>query len=42
VLALTGCNLTVVGRHEEKLAVLARRGIETQLSDEGLEGADWW
>ena len=40
VLALTGCNLTVVGRHEEKLAVLARRGIETQLSDEGLEGAD--
>ena len=40
VLALTGCDLTVVGRHEEKLAVLARRGIETRLSDEGLEGAD--
>jgi threonine dehydrogenase-like Zn-dependent dehydrogenase len=40
VLALTGCNLTVLGRHEEKLAVLARRGIETQLSDEGLQGAD--
>ena len=40
VLALTGCNLTVVGRHEEKLAVLGRRGIETRLSDEGLVGAD--
>jgi len=40
VLALTGCDLTVVGRHEQKLAILARRGIETRLSDEGLEGAD--
>jgi alcohol dehydrogenase len=40
VLALTGCDLTVVGRHEEKLSILARRGIETRLSDEGLEGAD--
>ena len=40
VLALTGCDLTVVGRHEEKLAILARRGIETRLSDEGLGGAD--
>ena len=40
VLALTGCDLAVIGRHEEKLGILARRGIETRLSDEGLEGAD--
>ena len=40
VLALTGCGLTLVGRHEEKLAIVARRGIETRLSDEGLQGAD--
>ncbi|MBN1135008.1 MAG: alcohol dehydrogenase catalytic domain-containing protein [Anaerolineae bacterium] len=40
VLALTGCELTVVGRHEEKLAILARRGIDARLSDEGLGGAD--
>jgi threonine dehydrogenase-like Zn-dependent dehydrogenase len=40
VLALTGCDLTVVGHHDEKLAILARRGIQTQLSGDGLEGAD--
>ncbi len=40
VLALTGCDLTVVGRHEEKLAILSRRGIDTRLTDEGLEGVD--
>jgi alcohol dehydrogenase len=40
VLALTGCGLSVVGRHEEKLAALAWRGIDTRLSDEGLGGAD--
>jgi threonine dehydrogenase-like Zn-dependent dehydrogenase len=34
VLALTGCELTVVGRHQKKLAVLASRGIQTQLQDE--------
>jgi threonine dehydrogenase-like Zn-dependent dehydrogenase len=28
-IALTGCELTVVGRHEEKLAHLASRGIRT-------------
>ena len=28
-LALTGCRLTVVGRHPEKLALLERRSIET-------------
>jgi len=36
VLALTGCDLTAVGRHEEKLAILAARGIPTRLGDEGL------
>jgi threonine dehydrogenase-like Zn-dependent dehydrogenase len=36
VLALTGCDLTVVGRHPEKLAILAARGIPTRLGDEGL------
>lgn len=30
VLALTGCNLHVIGRHEEKLEILARRGIVTE------------
>ncbi len=29
VLALTGCELTVIGRHAEKLDILARRGIAT-------------
>jgi threonine dehydrogenase-like Zn-dependent dehydrogenase len=38
VLALTGCDLTAVGRHEEKLAILAARGIPTKLGDEGLSG----
>lgn len=28
-LALVGCRLTAVGRHPDKLAILARRGIET-------------
>lgn len=32
-LALTGCNLLVVGRHQEKLANLAARGIQTGLAD---------
>ncbi len=41
VLALTGCDLTVVGRHQEKLAILAARGIATHLGDKGLvEAAD--
>jgi threonine dehydrogenase-like Zn-dependent dehydrogenase len=38
VLALTGCALTVIGRHEEKLAILAARGIDTRVGTEGLEG----
>lgn len=32
-LALTGCDLLVVGRHEEKLAKLRDRGIQTGLVD---------
>lgn len=34
VLALVGCNLTAVGRHREKLDILARRGIPTALESE--------
>jgi threonine dehydrogenase-like Zn-dependent dehydrogenase len=37
-LALTGCDLLALGRHEEKLAILQRRGIATQLADELPEG----
>ena len=41
VLALTGCNLTAVGHHQEKLDILARQGIPAVLED-GLvkEGID--
>ena len=38
VLALTGCDLIAVGRHEEKLAVLDRRGIPTQIGEDLLVG----
>jgi len=34
VLGLTGCDLLAVGHHAEKLAILARRGIETALESE--------
>nr|HID13956.1 alcohol dehydrogenase [Anaerolineae bacterium] len=34
VLALTGCDLTAVGHHQEKLDILARRGIPTALEDD--------
>lgn len=37
-LALTGCTLTAVGRHDEKLALLAARGIATGPPD-GVERA---
>ncbi len=33
VLALTGCRLTVIGHHQEKLDLLAARGIDTLLTD---------
>ncbi len=32
-LAITGCELWAIGRHQEKLDLLARRGIKTGLSD---------
>jgi threonine dehydrogenase-like Zn-dependent dehydrogenase len=38
VVALTGCSLVAVGRHPEKLAILAARGIATQLDGRSLEG----
>jgi threonine dehydrogenase-like Zn-dependent dehydrogenase len=37
VLALTGCRLIVVGRHEEKLGLLAKRGIATQIGEQSLD-----
>ncbi|MFN2227153.1 MAG: MDR/zinc-dependent alcohol dehydrogenase-like family protein [Anaerolineae bacterium] len=40
VLALSGCDLLAVGRHEEKLAILAARGIATRMGHQGLAGAD--
>jgi threonine dehydrogenase-like Zn-dependent dehydrogenase len=36
VVALTGCDLAVIGRHEEKLALLAARDIPTQLGGQDL------
>lgn len=38
VLATTDCSLLVLGRHEEKLALLKSRGIPTRTSAEGLQG----
>jgi threonine dehydrogenase-like Zn-dependent dehydrogenase len=38
VVALTGCDLTAVGRHPEKLDILSARGIATQLDGSDLEG----
>jgi threonine dehydrogenase-like Zn-dependent dehydrogenase len=41
VLALTGCDLTVVGHHRAKLDILAQRGIQTVLEGDSIEtGAD--
>jgi threonine dehydrogenase-like Zn-dependent dehydrogenase len=40
VLAVTGCHVTVVGRHAAHLALLASRGIETALEGQYLAGAD--
>ncbi len=40
-LSLTGCHLTAVGRHADKLGILARQGISTALSGEAdVSGAD--
>jgi threonine dehydrogenase-like Zn-dependent dehydrogenase len=38
VLANTGCRLTLVGKHPEKLKVAALAGIETALLDTGVKG----
>ncbi|AFZ14609.1 L-threonine 3-dehydrogenase [Crinalium epipsammum PCC 9333] len=38
-LALTGCDLLVVGRHQEKLANLAKRGIKTNFVEAVTERA---
>jgi threonine dehydrogenase-like Zn-dependent dehydrogenase len=38
VVALTGCDLTAIGRHPEKLAILSARGIATQLDGDSVEG----
>lgn len=37
VLRLTGCDLTVQGKHPEKLAILSQLGINTRLLDEPIE-----
>jgi alcohol dehydrogenase len=37
VLRLSGCDLLVVGRHADKLAILERQGITTRLSGEGMD-----
>lgn len=39
VLALTGCDLHVIGRHRDKLAPLARRAIRTETVPRGSESA---
>jgi threonine dehydrogenase-like Zn-dependent dehydrogenase len=38
VLALSGCEVTMIGKHEEKLALAAQRGIQTRLLEE-VEGS---
>jgi threonine dehydrogenase-like Zn-dependent dehydrogenase len=38
VVALSGCDLTAIGRHPEKLAILSARGIRTQLDGDSIEG----
>ncbi len=38
VVALSGCDLTAVGHHPDKLAILSARGIATQLDTGDLQG----
>jgi threonine dehydrogenase-like Zn-dependent dehydrogenase len=40
VLSLTGCDLTVIGRHHEKLSILEKRGIKTSLKRNLKESFD--
>ncbi len=43
VLALTGCEVTMVGKHDEKLALVQQRGIQTQkLEDIAPSAAEQW
>ena len=39
VLALTGCDLTIIGHHRDKLDILAARGISTRIGVEGLDAS---
>lgn len=40
VLALTGCALHVIGRHADKLEILARRGISTEVTPRGAQSRE--
>ena len=40
VLSLTGCDLTVIGRHQEKLSILEKRGIKTSLKKDTKDSFD--
>ncbi len=40
VLSLTGCDLTVIGRHKEKLSILDKRGIKTSLKKDVKDSFD--
>ena len=40
VLSLTGCDLTVIGRHQEKLSILDKRGIKTSLKKDVKDSFD--
>ena len=40
VVSLTGCDLTAVGHHREKLDILAQQGIHTELEEQIAPGAD--
>ncbi len=41
VLSLTGCDLTVMGHHNQKLSILNKMGIKVSLSSEGREKFDF-
>ena len=38
VLSLTGCDLTCLGHHQDKLDILRRRGLDARLADSPLAG----
>jgi len=37
VLRLTGCDLAIVGRHADKLAILERQGVPTRLASQSMD-----